>query len=320
MKRLLTLTGLLVSLASALFFARAIAQHWGALSRVTLTNTVWLSLASALVMYVATYPVVSFAWARSLKALGQPLRYLTAMRILLLSQFAKYLPGNVGHHVGRVLLAKRAGLPLEAVVGSMLLDTLVVLAAGTACSLPAVQLLVEITNHQASGQFHTLGMIIAMTAIIGLIIVLLPPVRRVTVRQASYIQHLIRPSNLSLLAAAWTAHCVNFLAGGTALYLLCSTFAGSIAAHYWMGVVGIYSAAWLLGFLVPGAPAGLGVREIALMLGLSPLFGPEPATAAAAALRLITTLGDGLAFMLGFSLPTRHNESTPSIQTGCSGP
>jgi uncharacterized membrane protein YbhN (UPF0104 family) len=313
MKRLLTLTGLLVSLACALFFARAIAQHWGALSRVTLTHTAWLSLASALVIYVATYPVVSFAWSRSLKALGQPLRYLTAMRILLLSQFAKYLPGNVGHHVGRVLLAKRAGLPLDAVVSSMLLDTLLVLAAGTACSLPAVQLLVEVTSHQATGQFRTFGMVIAGTAIISLIIVLLPPVRRVTVRQTSYIQRLIRPSKLSLLAAAWAAHCVNFLAGGTALYLLCSTFAGSVATHYWMGVVGIYSAAWLLGFLVPGAPAGLGVREIALMLGLGPLFGPEPATAAAAALRLVTTLGDGLAFVLGFVLPAGRNEGTPSI-------
>lgn len=313
MKRLLTLTGLLVSLACALFFACAIAQHWGALSRVTLTYTVWLSLASALVIYVATYPVVSFAWSRSLRALGQPLRYLTAMRILLLSQFAKYLPGNVGHHVGRVLLTKRAGLPLDAVVGSMLLDTLLVLAAGAACSLTAVQLLVEVMSHQATGRVRMLGTVIAGTAIIGLIILLLPPVRRIVIRQASYIQRLIRPSKLSLLAAAWAAHCVNFLAGGTVLYLLCSTFAGSVAIHYWTGVVGIYSAAWLLGFLVPGAPAGLGVREIALMLGLGPLFGSEPATAAAAALRLITTLGDGLAFVLGFVLPAGRNESSPSI-------
>jgi glycosyltransferase 2 family protein len=311
MKRSLTLAGLLVSLACVLFFSHAIAQHWSVLSRVTLTHAVWMSLASALVIYVATYPVVSFAWSRSLKALGQPLRYLTAMRILLLSQFAKYLPGNVGHHVGRVLLAKRAGLPLDAVVGSMLLDMLLVIAAGAACSLPAVQILVEVTSHQAASRFRTLGMVIAATAIIGMVIVLFPAVRRVTARQASHIQRLIRPSKLPLLAAAWAAHCINFLAGGTALFLLCSTFAGSVAAHYWMGVVGVYSAAWLLGFLVPGAPAGLGVREIVLMLGLGPLFGPEPATAAAAALRLITTLGDGLVFVLGFVLPGGRNEGAP---------
>ena len=51
-----------------------------------------------------------------------------------------------------------------------------------------------------------------------------------------------------------------------------------------------------------------------------PLFGPEPATAAAAVLRLVTTLGDGLAFVLGFVLPTGRNESTPSIQPRCPGP
>lgn len=321
MKRLLALAGLLISLVCVWFFARAIAQHWGVLSRVVLTHAVWMTLTLALVVYVATYFVASFAWSRSLKAMAQPLTFFAAMRILLLSQFAKYLPGNVGHHVGRVLLARRAGLSLDAVVGSMLLDTLLVLAAGATCSIPAAQLLIEITSHQAANQFRTVGLIVAGSTIVGLIAIILPQVRRVAIRQATHILRLIRPNKLPLLTAALAAHCVNFLAGGTVLYFLCSTFAGSTAPHYWMAVVGIYSAAWLLGFLIPGAPAGLGVREIALMIGLGPLFGPEPATAAAAAWRLVTSLGDGLAFLLGFLLPSISDEPpTSSVQPNCSGP
>lgn len=34
-------------------------------------------------------------------------------------------------------------------------------------------------------------------------------------------------------------------------------------------LIGIEAAAWLVGFVVPGAPGGLGVREAVLIAGLS---------------------------------------------------
>lgn len=314
MKRILTVAGLFVSLACAFFFFRSVAHHWSALNQVNWNHRVWSSLTLALAIYISTYALVSFAWGRSLKALGHPLRYHTTLRIMLLSQFAKYLPGNVGHHVGRILLAKREGLPTETVLGGMLLDTLIVLAAACACSLPTLHLLIQVASQQSATHAHATASLIAVgfAFVVG-VFLLFPSIRRALVHQLRHITHLIRREKLPLLGMAWVTHCASFLAGGTALHMLCIAFTPGIHAQHWIEVTGIYASAWLLGFLMPGAPAGLGVREVVLLLGLSPLIGTEPATAAAATLRLVTTLGDGLAFTLGLALHPRQRKVTQNL-------
>ena len=62
---------------------------------------------------------------------------------------------------------------------------------------------------------------------------------------------------------------------------------------------------WLGGFLVVGAPGGLGVRE-ALFLGiLGPLVGEAPALVSALTFRVATTLGDVVMSLIGLWLGKR---------------
>jgi uncharacterized membrane protein YbhN (UPF0104 family) len=56
--------------------------------------------------------------------------------------------------------------------------------------------------------------------------------------------------------------------------------------------IGAFASSWLLGFLAPGAPAGLGVREAALALWLEPALGAPSAVLLIVLLRVATTLGD----------------------------
>jgi hypothetical protein len=63
-------------------------------------------------------------------------------------------------------------------------------------------------------------------------------------------------------------------------------------------VTGIYGFAWLVGFLTPMAPGGMGVREGVLALSLAPHYGLGVAVSLAIALRLVHTAGDLLASLL----------------------
>jgi glycosyltransferase 2 family protein len=60
-------------------------------------------------------------------------------------------------------------------------------------------------------------------------------------------------------------------------------------------VTGVYALAWLLGFVVPFVPSGLGIREAVLVGFLAPQFGVPAATLIAVTLRLANTFGDLLA-------------------------
>lgn len=317
MKRTLTFLGLIVSLACIVFFAQSIAHHWTAISTTEWSSGVLISMLVSLVIYLATYGLVSYAWGQSLDALAHPIPYREATRILTLSQFAKYLPGNVGHHVGRVVLAKRAGLPTDTILGSMILDTLIVLAAAGLCSFPALRLLLEVVRAHGPAFSRAVAVILSAGLIIAIAITMLGFTRRLLKRQFRHVLHLVKPRNVPLLGKALIAHVSSVLTGGTALYLLCISFAQGPSSVHWLDVTGIYAVAWLLGFLIPGAPAGLGVREIVLMLGLSPLFGANASTAAAAALRMVTIVGDGLAFAVGLTLrATSEALRDPTIKPG----
>ena len=70
------------------------------------------------------------------------------------------------------------------------------------------------------------------------------------------------------------------------------------------------TAAWLAGYLIPGAPAGIGVREIALVSLLGSLYREQDILVAAVAYRMVTTLGDSLFFLVAFGIArSLHLES-----------
>jgi uncharacterized membrane protein YbhN (UPF0104 family) len=65
-----------------------------------------------------------------------------------------------------------------------------------------------------------------------------------------------------------------------------------------LAVCGAYVLAWVAGFLTPGAPAGVGVREFVLYLLLAQLVGQPDLLAAVVLARMVSVCGDVL-FYLG---------------------
>ena len=62
---------------------------------------------------------------------------------------------------------------------------------------------------------------------------------------------------------------------------------------------GLFSLAWVVGFVTPGAPAGLGVRDAIIVTGLTAVYGAGIAVGLTVLLRFVTISGDGLAFASG---------------------
>jgi uncharacterized membrane protein YbhN (UPF0104 family) len=85
-----------------------------------------------------------------------------------------------------------------------------------------------------------------------------------------------------------------WVATGAATWLLTRALTtGESPGLAWL--VGVYAFAWLLGFVVPLLPGGLGLRDATLAAFLATVFGAGVAAALALALRLANTLGELLA-------------------------
>jgi uncharacterized membrane protein YbhN (UPF0104 family) len=57
-------------------------------------------------------------------------------------------------------------------------------------------------------------------------------------------------------------------------------------------LTGAFASSWILGFVAPGAPAGLGIREAILSAWLSGALPAEQVVLLVVVLRIATTLGD----------------------------
>jgi hypothetical protein len=208
------------------------------------------------------------------------------------TQFAKYLPGNVGHYVGRHLLLRRLGMSHRALLlatfgeaGFLVLASLVWAASAMGVLLPSLD--VTLSAWQV---------LLAECVCLGTGFAGLQWWRR-----------------RSLRAQAWVPlHSPKWLLPVLPLQLLlfaAMALALMIPAHVlvpnngdiWL-LPAAAAASWVVGFLVIGAPAGIGVRE---MVFLALLHGHMPESdilLLAATFRIITFSGDGLLLLLGLLL------------------
>ena len=204
------------------------------------------------------------------------------------TQIAKYLPGNLFHFAGRQVLGRRLGHSQSMLARASLLEMASLFIVAGALSLSA-----------AAPGFRLWAAIALITTVAGIALIMArwrPPGRREHLRNVGL-------SPRSLLAAGGL-HAVFFAIAGAILWVLVVHSADPTTAR--VGLLASISAlalAWIAGFITPGSSAGIGVREAALIAILSPALGASMASAAALALRLVTTLGDGLFFTLALALP-----------------
>jgi hypothetical protein len=260
-------------------------------------------LALAVGLYELTLLSGASAWHLLLRATGEKPRFAAGLGILAVSQAAKYLPGNVGHYAGRVALAREAGLGTGPVVLTLGLETACAVLAGLAVAAAGLPL--------GGGAVEPWRIIAAAVAAAATLVLATVLVRREGVRRRLRLPEI--PSGLSgslsgqlgTGLACLGLYGFNFLVFGACAAVLSRTVLGAPAAPL-PALTALFAAAWVAGFVTPGAPAGLGVREAVLAGGLRPLVGPGAAFGLPILFRLVTTVGDGAGFGLGWLLRRRR--------------
>lgn len=304
-KRLLSILGSLLAALGVLFLARRIMalELWR-------QDVNFGQLAPVLVLSAFAYALaclsLGVAWMILLRPRGITLRRGIAW--YLAAQIGKYLPGNVAHFAGRHVMFARAGVPqrhlIEAAAGESALLVLAGLVLGIAL---APQIAGDIVRRLLPDpQLRMLAMTgagaltLAATAVLA---------RRVKSRP-----------RVSALAVALAIYLAFFSISGLALAALTHVLMPMPGGH-----LGVFIAAgclaWICGFLVPGAPGGLGIREAVLVLTLTPAVGGQTALLAAFAHRAVTIAGDGIAALAALIAMRRRSgaretsrpDQTPSV-------
>ncbi len=261
------------------------------LVRTHLGPALLATIAGAL-LYGAAGFLLAAAWRQILAAERPPGPAAGYHAVYGRTQIAKYLPGNCFHFVGRQMLGgalghSQAGLALASLVETALL---VAIATGLALPLAAARLGAWTVLVPAGA--------LAMVALLLFAPRLLPV--GLWPDRASARRRLPAGNLLCAVAAQAAFFCIM----GGILWLLAALLGdhrpGALDP---LTSISALALAWVIGFVTPGASAGIGVREAVLILVLEGALGAEASAAAALALRLVTTAGDGIFFGLALALP-----------------
>jgi len=308
LRRLLRVFTLSVGLGCAAFFVREVRAQWQAIAQISWSVQALCALAAATVVLVLAGLFDGWSWGFSLRCLGIDASSRPAIGVFTVAQFAKYLPGNVGQHLGRLELARRRGWQLGRVGVSLIIEN--GLALGTGALLAACGLFV-LRRGSADGSLVLAACGVTLASVFAALVG-----RRLLARPPGALKRWLRleqPIVLSawVLSGLYAVHIVSHLASAASVALLLAGYGVELGPLYWRLPM-IVAVAWLSGYLVPGAPAGLGVRELVLTDMLAPHTGSSAAVSAAIAWRISALCADAILLLIGSSL---RAAKTPSAMT-----
>jgi uncharacterized membrane protein YbhN (UPF0104 family) len=254
------------------------------------------------------------AWRSLLRGLGAPLDLHDAARVFFTGQIGKYIPGTVWAYVAHAKLGREHGVPASRTTAASVLFVV----AHTATGAVVAGLVLPFATGDVSDRFGWVALL-APLLLASLHPRLVLPVLRMVHRvlgRGSPPEVVSGPAVVRALG--WLT--VTWVGYGTSMLLLLRPVARADSHALLPVALGGFALAWTVGFIAAGVlvvtPAGLGVREVALLMVLGPVVaGGGAVTAVVLLSRMVHTLGDGAWALVGISLRVPQPTDSPSAST-----
>ncbi|MBC6456740.1 lysylphosphatidylglycerol synthase transmembrane domain-containing protein [Actinomadura sp. HBU206391] len=302
-KRLIRLGFLVVALG---FGVWAIAGRWSEVAD-GFARLSWPLLAGSLVAVLASLTAGMLMWRALLADLGSSLPFADAAKVFFVGQLGKYIPGSLWPVLAQMEMGKDLGVPRSRSAAAFFLTYPIYLASGLSVAVVTLPAFAGDSVARYAWLLLLLPVLVVglhprvVNAVLGFGLRLLkrPPLERPLTRRGVL-------TSVGWAFAGWAAY-------GVHLALIVAGL-GATGAKAMTLSFGAFALAWCLGFIVVVAPAGAGVREVAMVAALAPVLDGGTAIAAALCSRIVVSVGDLVCAGLA-GLAARHAKVAP-VETG----
>ncbi|WP_127818206.1 lysylphosphatidylglycerol synthase domain-containing protein [Microbacterium sp. CPCC 204701] len=284
----------------AYFFAVALWENWDRIAAEHLAfDLLWVV---ATLLFAVAVPVTGLLWGRMVRLLD-PSREsrvtpLEAIVVQCASWLLKYIPGQVGSVVNKVVWAGKKGVSRSLVAITFVYENVFLQIASL---VPSVVILLASLGPQIFGDNATL-LVLPLLVLIPMVAVGYKPFFHalVNVPARRVLKSEVPPD---YFLTSWQAVRFSFeflcprILNGVGFVLLAET-ATDIGPAQWLPFAAAYVLAGAVGILAFFVPSGLGVREAVIVLILSQYIPVPEAIVISLLARLLSTLGDGLIALL----------------------
>jgi glycosyltransferase 2 family protein len=288
-----------VLIGAGYYLYRQIAPHWPEIrGRQFAWRLTPLILGSGIV--VLTLAVLLAAWITSLRWCAARISALDAAKVWFTSNLARFLPGGVWQFASLAVMSSRYGVSPTVTTATVLLEQVVLLLTG----LAVVAVFTPAVLQAAWWQ----GALVAGVAL-GVLMLALPGGRvgrwlSRHIPSLSLVWSQLGPAQLVLfffiLIVPWILY-------GTAFRLLAIGLLGATVSAPLGFYIAAFTGSYLAGVIAVFAPAGLLVREAALISVLTPVLGGGDAVILAIASRIWLTALEIVSGVVVLSVPSQSS-------------
>lgn len=261
------------------------------------------------VIYASGNLLLVLTWQRLLIWFGESsVPWKKSVAIYGSTQIAKYIPGNIFHLPSRHLKGFQNGFQHAPLLGAAAFEMIGLLVAASLISL--IGFLAGI---------RTAISIISIAAVLCLTLVS-PIIIRYLVTHIKPLKRIQLPPETGLdlikkLLPIWSIYLLFFFVANLIFFAIVRQVSGPGFSIPIPVAFATFTISWLAGFITPGAPAGIGVREGVIILILSRYVG-EPASIMISILsRFVIFAGDLLFYFVGLLSSDRHDDRQGQIKT-----
>ena len=272
-KRVLSILGVILSILGIVFIVVRMSMYVGQINLGRFYLIDWLQIIILIFIYAFSGLFLALAWHKILLFLKVNTEKKWAIKIYGLSQIAKYIPGNIFQFVGRQSRGMTDGVQGKVLLKSTVLELVLLAFSGSLfviLILPLVGFNVSLFISFVLFCFVLCFVIITLRSLFSLPL------------GVAFIWQII-----FLLISAMIFVAVLFIINPSIV------FVSNISIF-----LGVYIIAWLGGLITPGAPGGIGIREIVLLFFLKSLVPEVDLLLAILLSRVVTVVGDFTYFLI----------------------
>ena len=298
-RALVSSIGLIIGLAGMAFLLRTMWTHRDEM-KDSFSHLTWSSLVGAVFFAFMSMSYLGWMWGRLLLRRGYKVPRAQLVSWYYTGQLGKYVPGGVWAVVGRAEMAVRGGVPRADAYSVTGLSMFTTYSAAALCAALGSLL---------SWERPIIGAALLLALLFGLSVYAIAPLRQ-------HLMGLLRKVTSGTNELTAPKHMLALTIVQVPAWIMIS-LSTTITAHAFGAEVGVLhmffvsSLSWLIGFLVIGAPGGLGVRESIFTGLLSASIGTSTALSLAVASRMIFVSVDFLGALI-FNVIARKLKPTVS--------
>lgn len=246
-KKVSKLIGILLTAVSFIFLTNILIENINKISIEKYNLSSFYLFIFGIIIVIIGHMILAYSWYLLINKYNSNFKLKNSIMIISLSQLAKYIPGNIAHLVGRLLLASH-WFKKTTILKTMIVESIILIFVASIFSF------MWEGSYTYIKSIYLVGYSTYIFSFFVSIITLLYILRR----RYSW-------SQIRIFIVIALMYSISFLLYGILIYLLFVHVFDVYSLSIWQCTI-TFAMAFLVGYILPGAPGGIGVREAIFIL------------------------------------------------------